>query len=914
MPDLLHRLETVLAGRYAIERELGRGGTATVFLARDLRHRRLIALKVLRPEVAAVIGSERFLREIEIAAGLTHPHILPIHDSGEADGLLYFVMPYVPGESLRARLAREGQLPVEDALRVTRDIGAALSYAHAQGFVHRDIKPENILIEHGEAVVADFGLARALEAAVDSRITGAGFAMGTPAYMSPEQAAGPDVDARADLYSLGCVLYEMLAGEPPFTGPTAQTILGRHRTDRTRSLRMTRPGVAPELEQVVLRLLAKVPADRYTTADALMAALPTTSSQAIPAGEARAVHRHIVRPRAVVLALAGLALTAFVAWRVWPSGQVERSAILMADFDGPSDDPTLVDALEGLVSSELNQSKVLATMPRPALHDALHAAGLPDTTRVSVDVGRNLAIRNAVRTVLGGSIRRVGDGRYAMLLTVLDAETGSDVVTATATAADSDLVARAQGLAREVRRGLGERRRDIEANKPLWQVTTPSLAAYRKYATGIRLSVASQLANSNRMLREAIALDTGFAAAWGALGMNYINMRILDSAAAALKEALRRPDRLSDAERYRLTGDAAYDLDGDLPAAISAYGLYLNEVGHSMGGRNNRGLFLTALGRYEDALEDFRQAAADNRFGGQLSQIPLLNQAATLVVLGRIGEARTVARQLTGPGAAYIALMLRAADGRWAEADSLAAGVATDPEAPAWLRMQAIAVKASALVSAGNPAAADETLRLAATRQTGAEARWYEQARLLLAIASGRPPPPLSDRVSRDTMPGGILLRGLWAADRGDATAAAPLLDSLGRLTDADRRRLRGGPEFLRGLLALRTGRPREAVALVAPAAAAGENDGTNLDRIGSFALRLVAADAYAAAGRIDSAAAMGSLALESMRMPPGMIALRGLPCGLAGPRVGDWRRRAGLPPLHAAGCEALHSSQGRAQ
>jgi serine/threonine-protein kinase len=909
MPDLLTRLETVLAGRYEIERELGRGGTATVYLARDLRHRRQIALKVLRPEVAAVLGSDRFLREIEIAAGLTHPHILPIHDSGEAGGLLFFVMPYVPGESLRVRLAREGQLPVEDALRITRDVGAALSYAHAQGFVHRDIKPENILISHGEAVVADFGLARALEAAVDTRITGAGLAMGTPAYMSPEQAQGPDVDARADLYSLGCVLYEMLAGEPPFTGPTAQAILGRHRADQPRPLRRTRPAIPPELDQVVLRLLSKLPADRYATTDAALAALPATSSHVLPVAQARPR-----RARRIAVAAVLLALGALLAWQLWPAGEVERSAILMADFDGPPDDPTLVEALEGMVSAELNQSKVLATMPRPALHDALRAAGLPDTTRVTIDLGRNLAIRNAVRTVLGGSIRRVGEGRYSMLLTVLDAETGADVVTATAAASDSDLVARAQGLAREVRRGLGERRRDIEANKPLWQVTTPSLAAYRKYATGIRLGVAYQLANSNRMLREAIALDTGFAAAWGALGMNYINMRNLDSAAIALREALQRPDRLSDAERYRLTGDAAYALDGDLPGAINAYGLYLDQVGRSMGGRNNRGLFLSALGRYEDALEDFRQAVADNRFGGQLSQIPLLNQAATLIILGRSGEARIVERQLTGPGATYIALMLRAADGQWAEADSLAVRAATDPAAPPWLRMQAVAVKASALAAAGDPPGADVVLRAAAAAQAGSEARWYEQARLLLALSAAGAPPPLSDRVSRDTMPGAILLRGLWAAARGDSAGARSRSDSLARLGEADRRRIGGGTAFLRALLALRSGRPREAVALIQPAALAGENDGTNLDRVSSIALRLVAADAYAALGRTDSAATMGSLALASTRMPPGMIALRGIPCTLARPRVVDWRRRTGRGPLRAAGCETLHSSQGRAQ
>jgi serine/threonine-protein kinase len=398
MPDLLHRLETVLAGRYAIERELGRGGTATVFLARDLRHRRLIALKVLRPEVGAVIGSERFLREIEIAAGLTHPHILPIHDSGDADGLLYFVMPYVPGESLRARLAREGQLPVEDALRISRDIGAALSYAHAQGFVHRDIKPENILIEHGEAVVADFGLARALEAAADSRITGAGFAMGTPAYMSPEQAAGPDVDARADLYSLGCVLYEMLTGEPPFTGPTAQAVVARAITDQPAPIRARRPTVPPPVESAVLTALQKLPADRFASAAefgrALAAERAVGISATIPAGPR--VSSWLRRPAAGWLfGLLALGLGGLLAWRGEEAEREASPAVVRFGVDLPEParlspiSPALVFSPDGrtlVISAGMNGDNRLYLLrldtgrpvPVPGTHDARPPAFSPD--------------------------------------------------------------------------------------------------------------------------------------------------------------------------------------------------------------------------------------------------------------------------------------------------------------------------------------------------------------------------------------------------------------------------------------------------------------------------------------------------------------------------------------------------------
>jgi serine/threonine-protein kinase len=312
MADVLDRLKTALADRYRIERELGSGGMATVYLAEDLKHRRQVALKLLRPELGAVLGGERFLREIHVAAGLNHPHILALHDSGEVDGLLYYVMPYVAGESLRQRLERQTQLSIEEAIEVARQVAAALDYAHRQGVIHRDIKPENILLQEGEAVVADFGIARALRVAGGERLTETGLSLGTPAYMSPEQASGnQDLDSRSDVYSLACVMYEMLAGDPPFTGPTAPAIIARQMVDPVPSLRTVRPTVPEELERAIEQALAKVPADRYDTAGAFVEAAGAAAQiQVMPTRERRIPHRR-AWPRGwrvgVPVALAGAA-------------------------------------------------------------------------------------------------------------------------------------------------------------------------------------------------------------------------------------------------------------------------------------------------------------------------------------------------------------------------------------------------------------------------------------------------------------------------------------------------------------------------------------------------------------------------------------------------------------------------------
>ncbi len=280
MAEVQESLRSSLADRYRLDTEIGRGGMATVYLAQDLKHRRPVAVKILHAHLAANVGPERFQREVEIAAGLTHPHILTLIDSGEAGGFLYYVMPYVQGESLRGRLARERQLPIDEALRIARDVAAALGYAHTHGVVHRDIKPENVMLHEGEAMVTDFGIAKALSASEGEHLTQTGMAVGTPAYMSPEQASGDqELDGRSDIYSLGCMLYEMLTGEPPFTGPTVQAIIVRRFTEPARPVRRLRPEVPEEMERALMRALARAPEERFAAAAQFAQALSAVGTR-----------------------------------------------------------------------------------------------------------------------------------------------------------------------------------------------------------------------------------------------------------------------------------------------------------------------------------------------------------------------------------------------------------------------------------------------------------------------------------------------------------------------------------------------------------------------------------------------------------------------------------------------------------
>src|SRR5687768_6615396 len=271
---MISSLGAALQDRYTIEREIGRGGMATVYLARDIRHNRPVALKVLNPELGAVLGVERFLAEIEVTANLQHPNLLPLFDSGEANGLLFYVMPFVQGESLRARLEREKQLPVDEAVRIAAAIAGALDYAHRHKVIHRDLKPENILMQEGQPLIADFGIALAVSNAGGARITQTGLSLGTPQYMSPEQATGDRVvDGRTDIYSLGAMLYEMLVGDPPHSASTSQAIIAKVLTERPASARASRPSVPPHVDAAISRALEKLAADRFSTAKELAEAI-----------------------------------------------------------------------------------------------------------------------------------------------------------------------------------------------------------------------------------------------------------------------------------------------------------------------------------------------------------------------------------------------------------------------------------------------------------------------------------------------------------------------------------------------------------------------------------------------------------------------------------------------------------------
>ena len=310
MTDVAH-LTTALADRYSIERELGQGGMATVFLAHDLKHDRDVALKVLRPELAALLGRERFLAEIRLTAKLDHPHILTLLDSGESDGFLWYTLPFIRGESLRQKLQRERQLDIAESIGLARQIAAALGHAHDLGIVHRDVKPENILLHEGEAMLADFGIALAVREAGGRRLTETGLGIGTPQYMSPEQAtAERAIDARSDIFSLGAVLYEMLSGEPPFTGSSAQAVIARLITERSTPLRALRDAVPVGIEAAVARALEKAPADRFPSAAAFSAALATgTTPQVVP--------QLWKSPRNLTLSLGLVATTVLLTWAGW---------------------------------------------------------------------------------------------------------------------------------------------------------------------------------------------------------------------------------------------------------------------------------------------------------------------------------------------------------------------------------------------------------------------------------------------------------------------------------------------------------------------------------------------------------------------------------------------------------------------
>ena len=563
MTDALDRLTAALAGRYRIERVLGAGGMATVYLAEDLRHNRRVALKVMRSELTGALGSERFLREIETTAQLRHPNILPLLDSGEAGGVLYYVMPYVEGESLRASLGREKQLQMDDALRIAREVADALSYAHSRGVVHRDIKPENILLESGHAVVADFGIARAVDQSAGGNLTATGAAVGTPAYMSPEQASGSrDLDGRSDVYSLGCVVYEMLAGQPPFTGPTAESVVYQHLAAAPPSISGMRPAVPASVAAALQRALAKTPADRFRTVALFAEALegrvsaadaPMPTAATTPGALGRRWPR---RAWLVIAALAVLAGAVSLGRRLLPGRagtRHPRTTIAVLPLENLSAQGPYAYFAGGLQDELLTQlSKVarLTVISRTSVM-GYQGTAMPPLRQIAAELGVGSVVEASVQ-VAGGQLR--------VIVQLIDPVTQAHLWADTYDRTLDDAFAVQSEIAKRIVAAVGATLTSAEAGA-IAAAPTQSSQAYQFYLQGLeywrRPGVLRQnLEVAQQLYERALALDSTFALAHAALSQLHFAMYGLNYD--------RTPVRL---DRARREADVALALAPDLPQA-----------------------------------------------------------------------------------------------------------------------------------------------------------------------------------------------------------------------------------------------------------------------------------------------------------------------------------------------------------
>ena len=611
-------LRDALADRYRIDRELGRGGMATVYLAQDLRHDRPVALKVLHPELARTLGPERFLREIKLAARLQHPHILSVHDSGEAAGHLWFTMPFVEGESLRGRLVREQQLPVEDAVRIAREAAEALDYAHRQGVIHRDIKPENILLSGDHALVADFGIAQALagDASDEQRLTETGTTLGTPAYMSPEQAAGARaLDARSDVYSLACVLWEMLAGEQPFTGPTPQAMIARRFTESPRPLRAVRETVPEHVERAVAKALSKSPADRFSSAlkfgRALTAAEPPV---AVPAA------KRDKRYRSVALLGLGflLGLGVLFGWLRRHSTEpatagTKRLAVLPFDNLGDSADGYFADGMTDEVRGKLATLNGLQVIAHRS------AAEYKGTTKSFQEIGRELGVDyllvGKVRWEKADSTR----SRVRVSPELIEVATSStrwqqpfDAVLSDVFQVQGEIAGKvAQAL--DVALGAPERAR-LEVRP------TRSLAAYDAFLRGEDASARmteiepTALERATAAYERAVALDSSFVQAWARLSQAYSStysngVPTPEGAARARAAAERALALAPDAAEPRLALGSYYDfVTGEYAKALEQFALGRRADPNNAELVSAAALSEQSLGRWENALDYLKRA------------------------------------------------------------------------------------------------------------------------------------------------------------------------------------------------------------------------------------------------------------------------------------------------------------------
>jgi eukaryotic-like serine/threonine-protein kinase len=622
--SLTSPLAEALRDRYVLERELGRGGMATVYLARDLKHDRSIALKVLHPELAATLGPERFQREIKLAARLQHPHVLSVHDSGEAAGQLWYTMPFVEGESLRDRMNRERQLPLGDALQITREVADALGYAHSHGVVHRDIKPENILLSRGHSLVADFGVARALQTAGE-RLTETGLSVGTPGYMSPEQSvADPSLDGRSDLYSLGCVLYEMLTGEAPYTGASPQAIIAKRLLDPVPSARRLRETVPSEVDRALQHVLAKTPADRFPTAEGFAQALLEASlTERVPLAHTGAGAAG-QRSRMASLAVAGILFLAIGAALYWGRTYRGRSAAIattgptrlaVLPFENLGDTADAYFA-EG-VSDEIRGK--LATLPGLEVIARTSSSGYRRTTKTPQQIARELGVEYLLTGTVRWEKKSPDASRVRVSPELVDANSGATRWQAPFDAALTDVFNMQAEIAIRVASALGGKLAG-ETPEHLTQSPTANLAAYDAYLKGMELYLGptARLGGTERAIEffeQAIALDSNFALAWASLSRASTSLYTGTPSSALASRARVASERAlqlapSEAASHLAAGGYLYFIRSDPKAALLQY-----EAGSAAAPGNadlirQRGAAEMSLGQLDAAIQHFEQAAA----------------------------------------------------------------------------------------------------------------------------------------------------------------------------------------------------------------------------------------------------------------------------------------------------------------
>jgi serine/threonine-protein kinase len=570
-----------LAGKYHVERELGRGGMATVFLARDPQSGTRVAIKVMHLALARQLGAERFLEEIAITRSLRHEHIIPVLGADAVEGLLYYVMPYIEGQTLKDRLARESQLTVEDSITIARDVAHALDEAHAHGIVHRDIKPQNILLGPSGAVVADFGVARAIEAASSREFTGTNVVVGTPAYMSPEQAAGErQLDARSDVYALACVVYEMLTGEPPYIASTARGLAAKHIHAPIPEARLLRPGLTVMTADVLRRALAKQPADRFRSAGDFVEALAAAQNAGTQRDGTPISRRSRQRRVLSRLALGTIAVFALIATGVFTlrSARAARGPVvplrtLVSETADAMQDTAVSPIVADLFRSGLALSPTLSILPAAEIREVLQSMIRSATTRIDETVGREVAARRGLTAFVASGVVRVGD-RYVVSARLIDTKTGSTITAVQDQARDRDaIIPVVDRLSRQLRKATGESLRRSGREVPLVLATTASFAAFQKYSearTAFEYEVA--IAKGMKLMDQAIALDSTFSSAYRRRGIWRANDRDSIGAQQDLERAVFYKDRLSDPERHFTL--ATYYLIGPRPDRDKAIAEY----------------------------------------------------------------------------------------------------------------------------------------------------------------------------------------------------------------------------------------------------------------------------------------------------------------------------------------------------